>query len=204
MLYEKWQGMSVFTDYEEFTNYFNVLRALTTNTKLRSFQYRLLCKAIIFNDRVSKWDSNVSEQCSFCKHDKENMVHFFLRCHVVKEIYSQLEEYIKTICQNIRLEFCDKNVMGNMIHPDPRHLANFMLLVTKQYLYAAKCLKQTPSFRAIENLIVKYRSYEKYYAIKNNKLKNFCTSWFIYSEENVIYNGTGLDQDYVIQYVLDV
>ena len=50
----------------EFLQYFSDVYVITNINKYRSFQFRLLHRAVLLNDRLSKWGVVDTEMCSFC------------------------------------------------------------------------------------------------------------------------------------------
>ena len=64
---------------------------VTNVPKYRSFQYRLLNRAIITNAHLYRWGKIVDNKCSFCGQDKETYSHIFVMCDEVKKLWLALD-----------------------------------------------------------------------------------------------------------------
>ena len=53
-------------------------RRVTIESSLRIFQYNLLNNCVYLNNRLSKFDQNISPLCSLCNEVLEEMLHFFV------------------------------------------------------------------------------------------------------------------------------
>ena len=58
--------------YADFLKLFRNIKIITNYVKLRSFQYRMLCNAIVTNKLLYKWKIIESENCTFCKKRARN------------------------------------------------------------------------------------------------------------------------------------
>ena len=65
---------------------------VTIITKFRSFQYRLIQNAITTNVRLYKWKIKNDDRCSFCGEEAETILHLFLYCNHVKQLWIQVEK----------------------------------------------------------------------------------------------------------------
>ena len=149
------------------------------NTKYQSFQFRLLSHRIITNYTRSFYDKNVSPTCSFCQSDIEIPMHLFWECQVVKKLLSALERWIGYILR-IPLKIDKAEFMLSSYVGQYASLINAMYTVTKQYVYASKCLGNKLNFC---NLISKFRNVyedEKFNAFENNLLSKFAKTWYPY------------------------
>ena len=201
--YNRWKKKSYFIniDLDDFCTYFTNVFRVTNQAKLRSFQYRLLHRAIILNDKLKMWKIFDSDLCSFCKEHPENLIHFFWECDITTQIWLQLKNYCKTITKEEECSIDMLNVLFNTVNKKPNHIFNFLTLVCKQYLYASRCLKKTPSFNGLLSTINKLRKYEKYKAVKEDKLTTHLKKWMICKENEVIYNGTNIDTNFATDYL---
>ena len=150
----------------------------TTNVpKYRSFQYRLLHRAIITNVHLYRWKMINSNICTFCKNEKETYVHLFYMCPVVQEIWTQFPEIVKEFTTE-KLTLSSKNVMLNsIVLVNRKNIANFICLMFKQYVYRQRCFNKCLSLYEFKTSIWKVRNFEKFYAIKNNKEDKFNKKW---------------------------
>ena len=83
------------------------------------------------------------------------------------------------------IDFNFENVFINRVHRAPNHVINFMILVTKQYLYTSKCLKKTPSFVELLLKIEELRKIEMYNAKVKNTMNTHTRKWAPYEDPKV-------------------
>ena len=78
--------------YEDLLKCIKNIKAITISTKLRSFQYRMLQSAIITNVQLFRFNMTTSNLCSFCSSEAENIVHLFVECPKVRNLWSHLAQ----------------------------------------------------------------------------------------------------------------
>ena len=79
-LYERREALS----WNEFQTFFRNIYKVTNNNKLRSFQYRLLNRAIVVNAHLYRWGILDTNLCTFCNLEKETVMHIMYECTYVK------------------------------------------------------------------------------------------------------------------------
>ena len=196
----KWSRKNYDISYDDFCELFVNLYKCTNNAKLRSFQYRILHSAIITNIHLKKWKIKQSNLCTFCNLTEESVLHLMFQCQKTTAIW---QEYVTNKLKSIAVEPFDineKSVMENRIHTNPCHVFNFICLATKMYIYSSKCAQKALAPQALDAQIERYKNYEFYEAKKTNKLLFHCKKWFIPKQ----YNGTGLEDDFVREYVNNI
>ena len=72
---------------------------VTKNTKLIEFQFKLLHKRLSTNSYLYKIKTKNTESCTFCKTQKEDIIHLFWYCDRVASLWNRIEIMIKQ--QNI-------------------------------------------------------------------------------------------------------
>ena len=80
--------------YQDFLKCFADIQHVTNITKYRSFQYRLLQRAIITNTHLKHWGIVQSNLCTFCNEEKETYLHIFIYCKKVAVVWMDMEERI--------------------------------------------------------------------------------------------------------------
>ena len=71
--------------------------------KFHSFQFRLLHNEIGFNKQLKLWKVKNNDWCTFCQNEQENMLHFFVQCPFIVQLWQdvfQLLERKSNICLN--------------------------------------------------------------------------------------------------------
>ena len=173
--YMKWRneiGPSFCESIVDFGKLHTDLYRLTNVTKYRSFQYRLLQRGIITNIHLFRWNIKASAECSFCHTEQETLTHLFCECTKIQELWAKIAQYIRKELK-VQPNLITTEPIGiitNRIVPKKDHVANFVCLITKQYIYKQRCLEQELNFECLKAQIRRVESIEKYIAIKNNKV----------------------------------
>ena len=68
---------------------------MTKSTKLIEFQFKLLHKRLPTNSYLYKIKIKDNENCSFCKMQKEEIIHLFWNCEHVTRLWKRIEEMLK-------------------------------------------------------------------------------------------------------------
>ena len=134
-------------------NSLETMYSCTRSTKLRDFQYRLIHMTLTTNKEAFHFFKKVpSDRCTFCKTSQEDIHHILLFCRVTKTLWDNLQAFIsRKTGINIHLSDQDK-LFGSSLLPFP-DLFNHILILTKQYIYACRCLDDRPDFNALQRKI---------------------------------------------------
>ena len=182
----KWEAeLETSVPVEEFLEYFQDVFRISNVPKYRSFQYRLLHRAVITNVLLSRWKIISNENCTFCGKDAETYSHLFVMCEKIQDLWISLENFMYIFTKD-DIDFNVKNVMFNRIVNKSRSVKNFLCLVCKQYIYRQRCFKVSVKFHELKELILKLHNMEKYIATKNNKLTIFYKKWYDKVPEDLV------------------
>ena len=113
------------------------IRKITNVPKLRSFQYRLLHRAIVTNVHLERWKIKSSEMCSFCDIQPESYSHLFYECPDVQTIW---KEYCALT--NVATMPPKKDIMLSNVNEQATTVQNLLTIIVKQYIYRQRCLKK--------------------------------------------------------------
>ena len=131
---------------------FSIMYRCTRSTKLKDFQFRLLHMALITNKELFLFKISTSDRCTFCKTAKEDIYHTLVHCKFSKRIWAYLQTYMSEKT-GITLQFSDNDIiLGSNFFPFFQ-LYNHILLLTKQYLYACRCLAVIPATDVLKTKI---------------------------------------------------
>ena len=152
------------------------INKVTFIMKLRSFQFRLLLFGIITNIQLFHWKMKDSNLCTFCESKKETYEHLFWSCEKVAPLWAEVMKLLGGMpSEDIEIDY--KSVMCNTAHKNAKNTANMLILATKQYIYRQRCLKLTLCRFELVRLIFEYKSIEKYYSVKYNRIACFHKRW---------------------------
>ena len=139
-------------DYDEYINAFSHIYSITSVSKYKSFQYKILTNSVLLNNRLVKGKLVTSALCDFCQSAKENYYHFFWDCRVTRRFWEQVKNFIQNIHVS-HLNWSNRTVFLNDIMSPITHIPNLFVLVAKQHLCRCKCLKEIPNIQVFESEI---------------------------------------------------
>ena len=149
------------------------INKITNFKKLRSFQYRLLCKAIITNMHLMHYKIRLDNRCTFCDIEKQTLSHLFLRCQVVKKFLSEICQWQNIPISSLSFEAITLNtITGNI-----REVQNTIILLAKQYIYKSRCKNEKPNFIQFKSEVIEIKTIEYEIAKKSDKLNKHERKW---------------------------
>ena len=181
-LKQKWQSeLQARYTVEELKNCFRNVYVITNSPKLRSFQYRLIHRAVITNLHLFKGGKRQTNLCSFCELLPAIYGHLFRQCNFVAELCNALDKFMQDFTKEVT-NMDVQNIIFNSIVKSPKSIKNTITLMLKQYIYRTRCLHKTLSFEEFKSYVWTTKNIERYIAIKNDKcevlqLCNGCSAW---------------------------
>ena len=159
-------------------NAFVKIRKITNHGGLRSFQFRLLHKAIVTNVSLHNWKIVNNNKCSFCLEKAETQIHLFVECDKVQMLYEFTTWYAKNECNcNDKLKLSTENIIFSTVHEKVNHIGNFLVTVVKNYTYVTRCLNKKMSTSGLLYEFERARQCEYYNAKAKGKLKTHAKKW---------------------------
>ena len=174
----RWIEKGTKLELEDYSKCFRDIYVITDITKLRDFQYRLLLGKTPMKDELFTWGIAENYLCSFCKTSKETVDHVFSNCKFTTRLWKALN-YIT----DIQLLFeqdgkpCWDRILLNTAHTKTKHVANFITLLTKQFIYRHCCQQQIPTISKLKREIILYYKIEKFIATNTNRIAKFHRKW---------------------------
>ncbi len=115
--------------------------------------------------------------CTFCKAEKETVVHILWQCNIVKLLWFRIIKWIHEK-SNIIINVSMKDVLIGIQSTDAfLNMLNAIFVIVKQYIYACKCLQNNPCITQCKSAILRIIETEKYIATKNDKLMVHNKKW---------------------------
>ena len=165
--------LTIAIDIEELKKIVQNIYEVSSVTKLRNFQFRLLYNKIFCNDVLIHWNKVMSNLCDFCLVDKQTITHLLVNCKYVCPLWQKLQAKMRRNSIkdfNFNLESIILNTASSQT------IVNLIVLIVKQYIYRCKCLGNKPNYKEIEYEIQLYYHIERY----NNsgrKLERITKKW---------------------------
>ena len=150
---------------------------VTNIPKYRSFQYRLLQRALVTNIQLKAWGVLQTDQCTFCGKESETVLHLLVECGEVEGIWRDFGNYIVQE-YGVVTQLSPVDIVLNQI-VKTNHVVSFLCLIVKQYLYSTRCLKQKLSFGVLKSKMSQIQAIEKYIATKNDRLSVHNKKWLV-------------------------
>ena len=169
------EDLGVDIDCNALVKMINRTYVITNVPKLRSFHYRILQRAIVTNKHLCVWKIRDDSLCTFCKNSTETIKHLFFECPEVASIWDGVIDLLnEQYCIQVDGLTYQKIITSNS---GISTFVDFILLLTKQWIYRIKCSNQSLSSQSLKLYINQIENIEKYIAIKNKKLNKHLTKW---------------------------
>ena len=111
---------------------------ITSNTKLREFQFKILNRILYTNNMLYKFKKVQSPLCYFCLADKETLRHFLFCCPQVEVFWKEIVLLFK---DNLKITKCFEitdNYFAIKVQDNYASLLNYIMLEGRYYLYLCK------------------------------------------------------------------
>ena len=119
---------------------FSMPFTVTRETKLQSFQYRLVHRIIPCNKWLYDITIRDSSLCSFCK-EEDSLTHFFIHCKITKAFWiSFFHWWHRTSGIDIQNTLDEHILFGYPGNNDVEDVLNYCMLFGKYYIYCKKTI----------------------------------------------------------------
>ena len=78
----------------EWNKIYFLLRIVTTDSRIRIFQYKILHNVLYLNKKLFKFNKINSPECSFCKCEEQTTIHLFHICRKTQALWTQLTSHL--------------------------------------------------------------------------------------------------------------
>jgi len=126
------------------------------------------------NDKLFKIGLSDSDKCSSCGTYTEDLYHLFFNCSFVRVFWHSFAVWWSGISgENLSLSLKDF-IIGFLQRKD---LLNYLIILGKIAIWESRKNKYLPKFRLFLHKVEAKQEVEKLIAVKNRKLRDFCTKW---------------------------
>ena len=133
----------------------------TVQTKLQSFQYRILYRTLATNTLLVTIGILNVDNCTFCLSALESIVHLFWHCNITQSIWQSFAVWIKESTGITLFLSCPTVILGLSDNICNNSAINFIILVTKYYIYKCKMEGCTINFSCLQNYLKHMYDIEK-------------------------------------------
>ena len=152
----------------------------TKETKLQTFQFKLLHRKIATNDYLHRIGISLTDKCTFCEQDTESLIHLFWGCELVQTFWQKIQHWliqrqIKPQDFSLTLPTC----LG-LVDSTEDILLHHALLIGRYHIYSSKLKKTLPNLQVFAQTVLKCQEIEKCYAYKTNTVKKYKSKWNLF------------------------
>ena len=122
----------------------------TTDTSLRSFQYKFLTQILPTNKDLHNYKYKPSSLCDFCSSYVETIEHLFWECRYVQIIWNELIAFLNTKNINITINLIDV-CLGTFKGGVDNITVNYIIILMKHYIFRTKQTNNIPAFNSFIN-----------------------------------------------------
>lgn len=171
-------------DYDIWERIFKLAFSVTRETKIQSFQYRIIHRIIPCN----KWLFNIkirnSDQCNYCS-ETDDLKHFFIHCEKVKDFWRSVFSWWNRI-SDVKFkgggEITECILFGFPGPEDIITVLNYIVLLAKFYIYKQRLFKENDVNQLDFLFMLKHRlMIEKTICTQECKETNFQKYNFVYN-----------------------
>ena len=140
---------------------------------LWSFQYKILTNTLYLNDRLFKFGIAESPLCSQCTQEKESIIHLFVTCRVIHNLWERLCAWLSDL--DIKLlsplepQFLILGIWNERL--EDSSLVSLLILIFKRYIYVKKNDRNKQNIFSLRAFIKNIKSIERHITSQNGKLK---------------------------------
>ena len=171
------KDLSIAINEDQWIQLFPMIMKATNCDKLRTFQYKILNRALVTNYIRNKWDPEVDVNCVFCKTQTETIRHILCECKQVNRLWKALEKWKKYYI-GITVVLTDERIILNNYQGKCSQIINTLILCLKRYIYVSKCKEESVlNFQSYMTSIFQLKRVERLIATRNNPMKIFYKKW---------------------------
>ena len=134
-------------------------------TYLRYTQFRTLHYRYFTNDVLSV-NVKSDNTCSICSIDQDSNYHMLLDCRYIRQLWSEVEEWIKEISHNEYILTDRRKILGDL---ENNATINIIILNTKKVIYLCKLDNKKPHLLQVQLNVRKVYNHDLYKLLINNK-----------------------------------
>ena len=159
-------------NYENFINW-DKLYILpfycTKETKLQTFQFKLLHRKIAANNYLYKIGISLTNICTFCEQNTESLIHLFWDCELVQTFWQKIQHWliqrqIKPQDFSLTLPTCLE-----LVDSTEDIILHHALLIGRYHIYSSKLKKTLPN---LHKLSISAKKSKSFMLIRQTLLRN--------------------------------
>ena len=168
---EKWSAkLEENISEERIKDSFVMLRKVTSNSILRSFQYQIVKRAIVTNKYLAMCRIKDSDKCYYCGQCTETIEHLFWECPIINDLWNECKD---SLIQYIDLgpHMTKANILLGTKNTKETELINIIFILVKRYIYVQRCREKVTSRQGLIAFI------KKHYTLETNTVHVNINRW---------------------------
>jgi hypothetical protein len=165
-------------DIEEnqWTDIFTVPKVIQ-DTKIRSFQYKILFNLIPCNLYLKRINKSETDLCPFCP-ELDDLIHYFLECPETYRFWTSFKNWWRGLTGGDDININRTNILVGFLNKHKRRdTLNACTLLAKWHIYKSKLDQSLPFFYKFLCKLKYTLLIEKTIALKNNRLYTYDNKW---------------------------
>ena len=132
----KWDEIIEPKDDKFWEKTFGLIRAISKETNLQQFQFRIVHRILATNARLHKYGKKQSPMCHTCPTIKDTIEHAMLECPEVYQFWLKIIEHFCQLQQTeIFIPTVENTILGQTSNSQITQMFNFISLHAKYYIY---------------------------------------------------------------------
>ena len=175
---EKWNSILNVSITDEIWKYYNklVFKGITS-VPLKWFQYRIVNSFLCTNVLLHRIGLKENDLCTFCKQEKETILHLFCMCPVVKNLIDQFNSWTREKLSKIFYYSNECLLLGYHGYGTDIRALNYLAVIFKYHVYKCRLKSVRPTLSSFLCDLREYLKVEKYVSGINCNYTHFLEMW---------------------------
>lgn len=146
----------------------------TKNTKLQSFQYKVVHNILATQKTLLQYKLSTSDLCTFCEEATETIQHLLFSCPYTRQCWSDLETWLRPILEITDLVMEKHILLGSF----QECIVDLIFIVSKYSIYISKLKGERPKLDSIKRALKQEYTVEREIAKRDaRQQEKFNTRW---------------------------
>ena len=163
---------------QDWENIYKLPFLSTIESKLRSFQFKINHNIYYTNEKLKQVRKADTDLCSFCNEEKETLLHLFVDCRHIKDLWIFSNDLIQRT-SSIPALTDQQKILGipEIVNSSQFDVVNHIAIVVKHFIHICKHKNQEPSVPRLKERIIDIERLERMIAIRKNKFDLHNKKW---------------------------
>ena len=171
------QDLNIIIDEKTWRRVFYLCFNTILDNKLVWFQYKLLYRILGTNKLLYQIGRSKDNVCRICKSDTETLVHLFITCEIVRQLWSDLYYWVGHSL-NKRLRQVPLKILLGYIMTDNFFLPiNTLIMATKYYIFTCAVKQKATSFNVLHLKLKRCYQEQQLLNYEKGKPEDFKRNW---------------------------